>query len=50
MEDNKILFVDLDGTLIKQDLSDLAFSHSLKIIPLKLCFTYLFFCLRENPI
>ena len=25
MDENKILFVDLDGTLIKEDLSNLAF-------------------------
>ena len=41
MDDNKILFVDLDGTLIKEDLSDLAFSHSLKNQPFKTLF-YLF--------
>ena len=41
MDDNKILFVDLDGTLIKEDLSALAFSHSLKNNPFKTLF-YLF--------
>ena len=30
MDDNKILFVDLDGTLIKEDLSNLAFMDYLK--------------------
>ena len=40
MNDNKILFVDLDGTLIKEDLSDLAFYHCLKKSPIKL-FVYL---------
>ena len=30
MDDNKILFVDLDGTLIKEDLSNLAFLDYLK--------------------
>ncbi len=40
MDDNKILFVDLEGTLIKEDLSNLAFSHSLKIILLKHYFTH----------
>ena len=30
MDDNRILFVDLDGTLIKEDLSDLAFSNCMK--------------------
>ena len=41
MNDNKALFVDLDGTLIKEDLSDLAFLHSLKKFPIKTLF-YLF--------
>ena len=36
MNDNRVLFVDLDGTLIKEDLSDLAFSHSLKNFPMDL--------------
>jgi hypothetical protein len=49
MDDNKILFVDLDGTLIKEDLSDLAFSYSLKNYPLKTLFI-LFIYLKENHI
>ena len=40
MDDNKILFVDLDGTLIKEDLTNLAFLSFLKKRPLKL-FLYL---------
>ena len=36
MNENRILFVDLDGTLIKEDLSDLAFVNSLKTNPLRL--------------
>ena len=36
MNENRILFVDLDGTLIKEDLSDLAFVNSLKNNPLRL--------------
>ena len=40
MDDNKILFVDLDGTLIKEDLTNLAFKSFLKRKPLKL-FLYL---------
>ena len=40
MDDNKILFVDLDGTLIKEDLTNLAFLSFLKKKPLKL-FLYL---------
>jgi len=43
MNDNKILFVDLDGTLIKEDLSNLAFSYSLKNYPLKTLFYLLVF-------
>ena len=35
MNDNRILFVDLDGTLIKEDLTDLAFIEYLKSKPLK---------------
>ena len=40
MNDNRILFVDLDGTLIKEDLSDLAFYNCLKKSPINL-FMYL---------
>ena len=45
MDNNKILFVDLDGTLIKEDLFHLSFLHSLKNYPLKTLFyllVYLF--------
>ena len=49
MDDNKILFVDLDGTLIKEDLSNLAFSHSLKNYPLKTLFYLLVFLFRGKP-
>jgi len=41
MNENKTLFVDLDGTLIKEDLSDLAFLHCLKKFPIRTLF-YLF--------
>ena len=41
MDENRILFVDLDGTLIKEDLSNLAFVNCLKKNPIKLTF-YLF--------
>ena len=47
MEENKILFVDLDGTLIKEDLSDMAFFHSLKNYPFKTLF-YLFIFLFKG--
>ena len=40
MNNNRILFVDLDGTLIKEDLTNLAFFECLKKRPLKL-FSYL---------
>ena len=49
MEDNKILFVDLDGTLIKEDLSDLAFLHSLKNYPLKTLFYLFIFLFKGKP-
>ena len=41
MDENRILFVDLDGTLIKEDLSNLAFINCLKKNPIKLTY-YLF--------
>ena len=47
MKNNKILFVDLDGTLIKEDLSDLAFSYSLKHHPFK-TLVYLFIFLFKG--
>ncbi len=49
MDDNKILFVDLDGTLIKEDLSNLAFSHSLKNYPLKTIFYLLVYLIKGKP-
>jgi len=49
MDDNKIPFVDLDGTLIKEDLSDLAFSHSLKNFPLKTLFYLFIFLFKGKP-
>ena len=49
MDDNKILFVDLDGTLIKEDLSNLAFQHSLKNYPLKTLFYLLIFLFKGKP-
>ena len=49
MNDNKILFVDLDGTLIKEDLSNLAFSHSLKNYPFKTLFYLLVFLFKGKP-
>ncbi len=49
MDDNKILFVDLDGTLIKEDLSYLAFFYSLKKNPLKTFFFILFFLIKGKP-
>ena len=49
MNDNKILFVDLDGTLIKEDLSNLAFSHSLKNYPFQTLFYLLVFLFKGKP-
>ena len=49
MDDNKILFVDLDGTLIKEDLSDLAFSNSLKNSPFKTLFYLFIFLFKGKP-
>tara|TARA_E500000178_G_C16817884_1_gene660075 strand:- start:223 stop:777 length:555 start_codon:yes stop_codon:yes gene_type:complete len=49
MDDNKILFVDLDGTLIREDLSNMAFSHSLKNYPLKTLFYLLVFLFKGKP-
>ncbi len=46
MNDNKILFVDLDGTLIKEDLSNLAFCDCLKNFPLKTLFYLLVFLFK----
>ena len=49
MNENRVLFVDLDGTLIKEDLSNLAFSHSLKNYPLKTLFYTLVFLFKGKP-
>lgn len=49
MDDNKILFVDLDGTLIKEDLSYLAFFDSIKNNPLKTIFYLIVFLIKGKP-
>ena len=46
MNDNRILFVDLDGTLIKEDLTDLAFIEYLKSKPLKLLIYLIIFLFK----
>tara|TARA_X000000950_G_scaffold209564_1_gene252004 strand:+ start:2038 stop:2592 length:555 start_codon:yes stop_codon:yes gene_type:complete len=46
MNDNRILFVDLDGTLIKEDLTDLAFIEYLKSKPLKLLIFLIIFLFK----
>lgn len=46
MDENRILFVDLDGTLIKEDLSNLAFINLLKSNPIKLFFYLLIFIFK----
>ena len=49
MDENRILFVDLDGTLIKEDLSNLAFINFLKQNPLKLTFYLFVFLIKGKP-
>ena len=49
MDDNKILFVDLDGTLIREDLSNLAFMDYLKKKPLKTLYHLIVFLFKGKP-
>ena len=49
MDENRILFVDLDGTLIREDLSYLAFFNFLKKYPLKLIIYMLIFIIKGKP-
>ena len=49
MDENRILFVDLDGTLIKEDLSNLAFIYCLKRHPLRLMFYLIGFLIKGRP-
>ena len=49
MDDNKILFVDLDGTLIKEDLSNLAFIDYLKKKPLKTLYHLIVYLFKGKP-
>ena len=49
MDENRILFVDLDGTLIKEDLSNLAFQHSLRNYPFRTLFYLLVFLFKGKP-
>lgn len=49
MDDNKILFVDLDGTLIKEDLSNLAFINYLKKNPFKTFFHLIIYIFKGKP-
>jgi len=49
MENKKNLFVDLDGTIIKEDLSDLAFWRSIKYHPFKTMFYLLVFLIKGKP-
>ena len=46
MNENRILFVDLDGTLIKEDLSNLAFIYFVKKKPLILLFHLIVFIFK----
>ena len=49
MDDNKILFVDLDGTLIKEDLSNLAFIDYFKKKPLNSIYHLVIFLFKGKP-
>ena len=49
MNDNRILFVDLDGTLIKEDLSNLAFISCLKKYPFRLIYYLIIFLIKGKP-
>ena len=49
MDDNKILFVDLDGTLIKEDLSNLAFMDYLGKKPFKTLYHLIVFLFKGKP-
>ena len=49
MDDNKILFVDLDGTLIREDLSNLAFLDYLKKKPLRIIYHLIVFLFKGKP-
>jgi len=49
MDDNRILFVDLDGTLIKEDLSNLAFISYLRNNPFKAIYHLLVFFFKGKP-
>ena len=49
MDDNKILFVDLDGTLIKEDLSNLAFIDYLQKKPLRTLYHLIVFLFKGTP-
>ena len=49
MDDNKILFVDLDGTLIKEDLSNLAFMEYLKKKPFITLYHLIVFLFKGKP-
>ena len=50
MDDNKILFVDLDGTLIKEDLSNLAFMDYLKKKPLNTVYHLIIFLFKGKKL
>ena len=49
MNENRILFVDLDGTLIREDLSNLAFISCLKKNPLRLIYYLIIFTIKGKP-
>ncbi len=49
MDENRILFVDLDGTLIKEDLSNLAFIDYLRRHPIRLILNLFIFLIKGKP-
>ena len=49
MDENRILFADLDGTIIREDLSNLAFINYLKKNPFKLIYYLFIFLFRGKP-
>jgi len=49
MDDNKILFVDLDGTLIREDLSYLAFMDYLRKKPFRTIYHLFVFLFKGKP-
>ena len=49
MDENRILFADLDGTIIREDLSNLAFINCLKKNPFKLIYYLFIYLFKGKP-